>query len=69
MTIDRNSLASDLESLGLKAIAGSVRRNTISVERALAAVKRTREIRRFVGDTERAALAEEILGRYRGERP
>jgi hypothetical protein len=64
VTIDRNALATDLEQLDLKAIAGAVRKNTISVERVLASVKRAYETRRFVGDTERADLAKEILDRY-----
>lgn len=66
MTVDLNALASDLKSLGLKAIASGVRNGGISVERALASVKRAYETNRFVGNTRRVQLAGEILDRYRG---
>jgi hypothetical protein len=43
MTIDRKALASDLESLGIKALAWATRKGTVSLDRALDSVKRLQE--------------------------
>lgn len=67
MTIDRNALASDLESLGLKAVASGYRRDTLSTTRVLRGVERLRDVRQRAGRTAGATAAQEVLDRYRGE--
>jgi hypothetical protein len=66
MTIDRDALATDLESLGLKAIAGAARRGTLDIERAMRSVERTRDKRRHAGDAKGAEAAQQVLNRWWG---
>jgi hypothetical protein len=67
MTLDRQALATDLESLGLKAIAGAVRNDSISVERVMRSVERTRDRKRKVGDSKGAEAAQSVLNRWWGK--
>lgn len=66
MTIDRNALASDLEGLGLKAIAGSVRNGQLTLDRVMRSVERTQERKREVGDSHGAEAVQAVLDRWRG---
>lgn len=66
-TVDRNALAHDLEALGLKAIAGAIRKGTVSVDRAMRQVERLRDQRREAGMHGCADGAQAVLNRYWGE--
>lgn len=66
MTLDPQALASDLESLGLKAIAGSVRNGQLSLDRVMRSVERTRDRRRDAGDRKGTEDAQQVLNRWQG---
>jgi hypothetical protein len=67
MSIDRNALASDLESLGLKALAGSVRNGQLTLDRVMRSVERTRDKRREAGNAEGAEAAQQVLNHWWGK--
>ncbi len=67
MIVDRNALASDLESLGLKAIAGAARKGTLDIERAMRSAERTRDKRQEAGDAKGAEAAQQVLNRWWGK--
>jgi hypothetical protein len=67
MTIDRTALASDLEQLGLKAIAGQVSSCRIPTDRALRAVERLADRAAMHDDRAKVDRAHLVLNRYRSE--
>jgi hypothetical protein len=67
VNIDRDALAADLEALGLKALAGSVRNGQLTLERVMRSVERTRDKRREAGDTKGAEAAQQVLNRWWGQ--
>ena len=67
MTVDRDELALDLERLGLKAMAGAVRNNTLTLERVMRNVERTRDKRTEAGDSKGAEACQAVLNRWWGE--
>jgi len=67
MTVDRNALAADLESLGLRAISGAIRNGSLSTERAMQSVERRRDKRREIGDDKGAEKCQAVLNRWWGK--
>lgn len=67
MTIDRNALASDMESLGLNALAGSVRKGTVDDARIQRSLQRTRRRRHAAGDTAGVKAVNDVLAKYWGK--
>jgi hypothetical protein len=67
MTIDRDDLAADLEQLGLYAIAGAVRKNTVPSPRVQRSLQRTRRKRLEAGDRAGAKAVNGVLARHWGK--
>lgn len=67
MPIDRDALASDLEKLGLKAIAGQTASGKLPVNRALKSVERFAERAAARSNAAQVDAAHVVLNRYRPE--
>jgi hypothetical protein len=67
MTIDRNTLADDLEALGLKALAPAVRKGTIDETRIQRSLQRTRRKRHEAGDVAGAKAVNDVIKRHWGK--